>query len=185
MEYKEIIDKIKPEMEKSMEFFKRELAKIRAGRATPSLIEDMVVDCFGQKLPLKQMANISLAGPRQLIVQPWDESYIIEIEKTVSRSNLGASVAVEGKTIRISLPPLSQEFRQNLLNLLSGIMEQTRQTVRRWRERAWKEVQEKERAGDIREDDKFRAKDELQKLVDEYNKKIEELSENKKKEIEA
>ncbi len=166
-----------------MDFFKRELAKIRANRAAPSLIEDMVVDCFGQKLPLKQLANISLAGPRQLVVQPWDESYIVEIEKTVSRSNLGANVAVQGKTISISLPPLSQEFRERLLDLLAEKMEQARQTVRHWRERAWKQVQEKEKAGDIREDDKFRAKDELQKLVDGYNKKIEELAENKKREI--
>ncbi len=183
MEYKEIIDKIKPEMEKVIGFLERELQKIRTSRATPSLVEDIMVGCFGQKLPLKQVGTITLSGPRQIIIQPWDKSYLEAIEKAISQSNLGAGVFVEGGAVRLSLPSLSGEYRQNLLKVLSEKMEEGRKTIRRWREEAWKEVQEKERAGEIREDDKFRAKDELQDLIDEHNKKIEELGENKKREI--
>lgn len=183
MEYKDIIEKIKPEMDKAIGFLEREIAKIRANRAAPSLIEDIMVDCFGQKLPLKQMGTITPGGPRQLIIQPWDASYLEAIEKALSQSNLGASVSKEGEVIRVSLPPLSEEFRESLLKVLSEKMEQGRRTVRRWREQAWKEVQEKQRTGEIREDDKYRAKDDLQKLVDEHNKKIDEMGETKKKEI--
>lgn len=183
MEYKEIIEKIKPEMEKVINFLERELTKIRTGRASPSLIEDTIVDCFGQKLPLKELAAISSPEPRQIVIQPWDKSYIESIEKALSRSSLGVSPVVDKDLIRISLPPLSDEYRKNLLRILSEKQEEARKTIRRWREEVWDEIQEKFKTGEIREDDKFRAKDELQKLIDEYNEKIEKIGERKKKEI--
>ncbi len=183
MEYKEIIDKIKPEMEKVISFLERELAKIRTGRASVSLIEDIVVECFGQKFPLKQLAAISSPSLKQIVIQPWDKSYIEPIEKAVSQSSLGAAPIVDKDLIRISLPPLSEEYRNNLLRILSEKQEEARKTIRHWRGEGWEEVQEKTKDGEIREDDKFRAKDELQDLIDEYNKKIEEMGERKKKEI--
>jgi len=182
-DYKEIIEKTKPEMEKVISFLERELAKIRTGRASVSLIEDIVVECFNQKFPLKQLAAISSPSPKQIVIQPWDKSYIEPIEKAISQSSLGAGPIVDKDLIRISLPPLSEEYRSNLLRVLSEKQEEARKTIRHWRGEAWEEVQEKTKDGDIREDDKFRAKDELQDLVDEYNKKIEEMGERKKKEI--
>lgn len=183
MEYKEIIDKIRPEMNKVIKFFEGELQKIRTGRASPSLIEDILVDCFSQKLPLKQLGAISSPEPRQLLIQPWDKSYIEAIEGAVRQSNIGASPVVDKEVIRIHLPPLTEEFRKDLLRVLSEKGELAKQTIRRWREEVWREVQDQFKEGKIREDDKFRVKDELQELVDEYNEKIETLGEKKRREI--
>jgi len=181
--YKEIIDKIKPELEKVVSFLEGELTKIRTGRASPSLVENTIVECFGEKFPLKQLAAISSQGPKQIIIQPWDKSYIEPIEKALSKSSLGTSPVVDKDLIRISLPPLSDEYRKSLLRIISEKQEESRKTIRRWREQAWDEIQEGFKNKEIREDDKFRAKDELQKLVDKYNEKIEEMVERKKKEI--
>lgn len=181
--YKEIIEKIKPEFEKVINFLEGELTKIRTGRASPSLVENTIVECFGQKFPLKQLAAISSQGPKQIIIQPWDKSYIEPIEKALSKSSLGTSPIVDKDLIRISLPPLSDEYRKDLLRIISEKQEEARKTIRRWREKAWDEIQEKFKEGEIREDDKFRAKDELQELVDKYNEKIEEMVDRKKKEI--
>jgi len=183
MIYKDIIEKIKPELEKTINYLKDELSKVRIGRASPSLVEDIVVKCFGQKFPLKQLAAISSPEPRQIIIQPWDKSYLEPIEKALAAEDLGVSPIVDQEIIRINLPSLNEEYREKLMRLLSEKQEEARKTVRRWREEAWDEIQEKAQGGEIKEDNKFRAKDELQKLVDEYNKKIKELVENKKKTI--
>lgn len=183
MTYQEIINQIKPELDKVINFLEREVAKIRTGRASPALIEDLIVDCFGQKLPLKQLGAISCPNPRQIVIQPWDKSYIEAIEKAMSQSSLGMSPVVDKDVIRLSLPLLSEEHRKNLLKILSEKQEEAKKTIRRWREEAWDKIQEEFKEGKIREDDKFRGKDELQELIDEYNEKIEEIGERKKKEI--
>jgi len=183
MNYKDIIQKIKPEMEKAVGFLERELGKIRTSRASTVLVEDIQVECFGQRFPLKQLALISIPEPRQILIQPWDNSYIEGILKTLENSSLGISPVVDGNFIRLNLPPLSGEFRKDLSRAISEKKEATKKTVRHWREGAWDEIQEKFKEGKIREDDKFKAKDELQDLVDEYNKKIDEMVKKKEKEI--
>ena len=130
--YKDIINKIKPELDKVISFLERELAKIRTGRAIPSLVEDVVVECFGQKFPLKQLATISIPEPKQILIQPWDKSYIEGIVKALEKSSLGAAPIVDKDLIRISLPPLSEEFREELLRLISQRQEEARKTIRRW-----------------------------------------------------
>lgn len=182
-DYQEIINNIKPELDKVVNFFERELAKIRASRASSSLVEDVQVECFGQKFPLKQLGAISTPEPRKIIIQPWDNSYIEPIMNALSRSGSGISPVADKDLIRISLPPLSEEYRKNLLSLLSQKAEEVKRTIRHWREMAWDEIQDGFQAGEIREDDKYRGKDRLQELVDEYNEKIKELVEKKKKEI--
>ena len=183
--HKEIIDKIKPELDKVIRFLEEELAKIRTSRVSPSLVEDIMVDCFGQKLPLKQLGAISSPGPRQLIIQPWDNSYVEPIEKALAMHDISSSPQTkeEQSVIRIELPPLTEEYRKKLLRVLSEKQEQARQTLRRWREEAWRQIQDGFKEGKVREDDKFRAKDELQKLIDKYNEKIDTLGEKKKREI--
>lgn len=183
MNYKDIIEKIKPELEKVVSFFSGELSKIRTGRATPSLVEDILVDVFGQKMPVKQLGAISAPEPRQLVIQPWDKSYVEPIEKAISQSNMGTSPVVDKDVIRINLPTLTEEYRKNLIKLLSEKEEEARKIIRKWREEAWGEIQEKTREGEIREDDKFKAKEELQEMVDEFIKKIEDLGEKKRREI--
>ncbi len=181
--YQEIIDKIKPELDKTLDFLEKELGKIRANRASVSLVEDIEVECFNQKFTLKQLASISIPKPREIVIQPWDKSYLEYIEKAIIRSSSGINPIVDGELIRISLPPLSGEYRESLLTLISQKKEETRQTIRKWRGEAWEEVQTLTQEGKIREDDKFRAKDKLQELIDDYNEKIEKLTENKKKEV--
>src|SRR4030042_2787299 len=183
MTYQEIIDQIKPELEKVISFLEKEWGRMRTSRASPSLVEDIEVECFNQKFPLKQLGSILIAGPRQLTIQPWDKSYLEPIEKAISQTSLGAAPVVDKDLIRISFPQLSEEYRKDLLNLLSTKKEETKRTIRRWREQAWDKIQKGFKEGEIREDDKFRGKDKLQELIDEYNEKIDEITERKKKEI--
>ena len=183
--YQDILQKMKPEMDKAVTFFQGELAKIRTGQASPSLVEDVQVNVLGQKMSLKQLAGISCPSRRQILIQPWDTSYMEPIEKALQQSSLSTSPVVQGDAIRIHLPQLTQEYRQQLAKLLGVKAEDTRKTIRKWREDAWEEIQEQTKKGEIREDDKFRAKHELQKLVDDYNVKVEELVGRKRKEIEV
>lgn len=181
--YKEIIEKIKPELEKVLTFFEREIAQVRTTRASPALVENIVVDYLDQKFPLKQLAAISCPQPKQILIQPWDRSYLEPISLAVSRSNLGINAVVDKDIVRITLPSLTEEYRKNLTRLISTKSEQAKITIRHWREKSWKEIQDSFEEGKIREDDKFRAKDELQKLVDDYHKKMDEIREKKEKEI--
>lgn len=183
MEYKEIINKIKPELDKTIGFLDKELSKVRTGRATPALVEDVVVECFDQKFPLKQLAAISVPETKLILIQPWDKSYTEPIVRALESTGVGANPVVDKDSIRINLPPLSEEYRKELIHLIAEKQEQARKTMRHWREQAWSELQEKTKIGEIREDDKFRGKDKLQELIDEYHDKIEQIGEKKKKEI--
>lgn len=183
MLYKEFIDKVKPEFEKAFKFLEGELAKIRTSRASPALVEDIEVNAFGSKFALKQLGSISAPQTNQLVIQPWDTSYLEPIEKAISQSGLGMSSAVDKNVIRLSLPLLTEEYRQQLTKTLNEKAEQTKQTIRRWRDDAWNKIQAAQKAKEISEDDKFRGKDELQKVVDEYHEKIKNLVEKKKGEI--
>jgi ribosome recycling factor len=182
--YKEIIQKIKPECDKAVVFLTSEMGKIRTGRATPALVEDVVVDCFGQKFPLKQLAAISTPEARQIMIQPWDSSYIQGIVAALQKTGVGANPVVDNVSIRVNLPTITADYRKDLLRLISEKQEDTRKIIRKWREEAWSEIQIGFRDGKVREDDKFKAKDELQELVDDYNEKIDEIGDKKKKETE-
>lgn len=183
MDYQELINKIKPDLDRTSEYFKGELSKLRVGRATPAMVEDLEVECYGSRMPIKQLANITAPQPRLIIIQPWDKSILEDIKKAISQSSLGVSPVIDGEVIRVNIPPLSEERREELVKILRDRMEEARISIRHKREEAWKEVQESERAGEIPEDDKFKAKDKLQDLVDEYNKKIEEIGKKKEGEI--
>jgi len=183
MSYKEFIDKVKPEFEKTFKFLEGELAKIRTSRASPALVEDIEVSAFGQKFPLKQLGAISTPQTNQLVIQPWDISYIEPIEKAISQSGLGMSCAVDKNLIRLNLPMLTEEYRNSLGKVLNEKAEQAKQTMRRQREDVWNKIQAAQKAKEISEDDKFRGKDELQKVVDDYQEKIKNLVEKKKNEL--
>ena len=127
-------------MDKVVNFLDRELAKFRTGRASPSLVEDIVVECFGQKFPLKQLSAISIPEPRQILIQPWDRSYIEGIVKALSETGIGANPVVDKEAVRINLPPLSGDYRKSLLHLISEKQEEARRTIRKWREEAWDEI---------------------------------------------
>jgi ribosome recycling factor len=181
--YKEFIDKVKPEFEKSFKFLEMELAKIRTSRASPALVEDIEVNAFGSKFPIKQLGAISTPATNQIVIQPWDISYIEPIEKAISQSGLGMSCVVDKNVIRLNLPMLTEEYRNSLGKIINEKAEQAKQVMRRQREDAWNKIQAAQKAKEISEDDKFRGKDELQKIVDDYQEKIKSLSEKKKNEL--
>jgi len=181
--YKEFIDKAKPEFEKAFKFLDSELAKVRTSRANPSMVEDMEVNAFGSKFTLKQLGAISTPQTNQIVIQPWDISYIEPIEKAISQSGLGMSAVVDKNIIRLNLPLLTEEYRHTLGKILNDKAEQTKQTIRRLREDSWNKIQSAEKAKEISEDDKFKGKEELQKIIEEYNEKIKTLVEKKKNEL--
>ena len=185
MAYQEIVDKTKAEFDKALDFFARELTKVRTGQASPALVEDIMVEAYGQKMAVKQLAAISCPERRQILVQPWDSSMLASIERALMQVSFGASPIVDKDSVRIILPTLTQEFREKLLKLLAEKSEESRQIMRKARDEGWSEIQEAARKSEIREDDKFKGKDELQKLVDEYSKKIDQAVERKKTEIEG
>lgn len=181
--YKELIQKAKPDFNSAIDYLQRELAKIRTSRASPALIENLKVDIFGQSFPLKQLGTISTLKTREILIQPWDSSYIEGIVKAIEHADLGISPVVSGNEIRISLPPMSEEFRESLLKIVSEKKERAKKMVREIREKIWNQLQKGCREGKISEDDKYKGKDELQDLVEEYNDKIEEIVEKKIQEI--
>lgn len=181
--YQEIIKNIRPNLDKVIEKLKQDIGALRTGQASPGLVENILVDCYGSKMSIKQLAAINVADARTLVVHAWDKSIIKEIEKAIRGSGGGLSSAVDGEIIRVSLPLPSEETRKEMVKVLHEKLEEGRVAIRIARERAWKEIQELTRLGKIREDDKFRGKDELQKLIDEYNEKIKEIGGRKEKEI--
>ena len=181
--YKEIINKIKPELDKVLDYLNKEVAKIRTGRVSTSLVEDLMIDYYGTKTSLKEISSVSISGPRAISIQPWDKSILLSIERAILESSLGVNPVVERDKIMLFFPPLSEEYRKGLLRTSNEKLERARSSVRRWREEIWRQIQEGFRQGKIREDDKFRARDELQEVIDDYNEKIEEIGEKKKKEI--
>jgi len=183
MSYQEIIEKLKPELQTIVDNFTLTLQKIRAGRPSIVLIENIKADCFGQKLPLRQLGAISTPSPREICLQLWDKSYLEGVIRAIENENLGLSVRIEEDKIYLSAPPLSEEARKNLIKVLNQEKEKTFQEIRRARDKAWKEIQEGFKTGEIREDDKYRGKEKLEEVVHKYKDKIEEIVESKEKEI--
>lgn len=180
---KDLIDSKRDAFEKAVDHFAGEAAKIRTGRANPALVEGLMVDYYGTRTPLKQMASITVPEARQIAISPWDKGSLTLIEAAIRESDLGLNPGNDGQLIRIMLPALTEERRKDLVKALNTRAEEGRIAVRTVREEVWKEIQEMEKEGLIGEDDKFFGKDELQKVVDEYNGKIETLREKKEEEI--
>ncbi|MEN8252737.1 MAG: ribosome recycling factor [Patescibacteria group bacterium] len=180
--YKDIIELHKEDMDKSVEHLEKEILKLRTGRANPAIVENLSVDCYGVETPVKQIANISVPEARQLLVQPWDKSNLEAMEKAITDADLGATISNDGIAVRMTFPPMTEENRIDLVKVLGQKAEEARVGVRATREDVWKEIQKMEKDGEISEDDKFSGKDDLQKIVDDYNDKIESIK--KKKEVE-
>lgn len=180
---KELIDGKKGDFENAVTHFAEEAAKLRTGRANPALVEHIMVDYYGTKTPLMQIASISIPEARQILIQPWDKGAMQPIETAIRESDLGLNPGNDGQNIRVVLPALNEERRRDLVKTLGARAEDARIAIRTVREDIWKEIQDMEKEGVIGEDDKFQGKDTLQKVVDEYNAKIESLKEKKEEEI--
>ncbi len=169
----------KRKLEKSIERLKTEIAGLRTGRASPALVEDVEVEYYGTKTPLKALASISSPDPRQIVIQPWDKAALQPIEHAIQKSSLGLNPVTDQNTIRLSIPPLTEESRKELVKMLKRFVEDARIQVRKERD----EVLKKAKAEGASEDEMFRRKNEIQKIVDEANKKIEDLASAKENEI--
>jgi ribosome recycling factor len=181
--YKEKIEASRKDFEKSVEYFKEEIGKIRTGRASAGLVENLSVDYYGSKSPLKQVASISIPEPRTIVISPWDKGSLIYIEKAIKESDLNLNPINDGIVIRINLPALNEERRKELVKLLNQKAEEARVAVRKGREDILDEIEAMKKEGKIGEDDMFQGKEKLQKVVDEYNAKIEEIRKKKEEEI--
>lgn len=165
------------------EWLSKEFSGIRTGRATPLLLDGVNVEVYGTHMPVNQLANVSIEGARSLRVTPYDKGTLKEIEKALIKADLGVGVAVDEDGIRISFPELTSERREQLIKLAKSKLEDARQTIRSEREKVWSDIQKQEKEGGMSEDDKFRSKEEMQKIIDDANKNLEEHFEKKEKEI--
>lgn len=179
----DILEKLKSELKKIEEFLKAELASLRIGRATPVLVENILVDCYGAKTPLKQIASISAPESRLLVIEPWDKNVLSAIEKAVLTSDLGLNPVVDKNLIRISIPPLTQERRDSLIKIAGTKLEDAKIQCRAKRDEAMKEIGVLFDSKKITEDEKFKMKEKSQQAIDETNKTLENLIKSKEKEI--
>jgi ribosome recycling factor len=173
----------KAELKKVEDFLGKEYNQLNVGRASPMVLDGVSVESYGSRMPLKNVASVSIEDPKTLRIIPFDKSQIKEIEKAIAAANLGLSVATDDMGIRVIFPQLTTETRQSLVKVLKEKLEEQRITVRRERERVWEDVQAKEHDGGLTEDEKFRAKEELQKIIDESNRNLEATFEKKEKEV--
>lgn len=169
--------------DQSIEHLTRELHKLRTGRANPALLEDIRADYYGVPTPVKQMANISVPEARQLLISPWDKNALQPIEKAIRDAGIGLNPTNEGDKLRITIPQLTGERRQELAKMVGKIAEEARVRIRAAREEIVKGIKQDEDGGKISEDERFRRQEQLQKMIDEYNQKIKTLAEAKEKEI--
>lgn len=184
MEYvKDILKTFEQELARAKELFRTEISSLRTGRASPALLEDLEVEYYGTKTPLKQIASISTPDARSLVIQPWDKGALEAISKAIENSPLHLAPIADGDHIRLTLPQLTEERRKDLLKILGAKIEEVRVRARRARDEAWKDVQQSEKDKIISEDEKFRVKDELQKKMDGFNTELENVRGKKEKEI--
>jgi len=173
----------KIELKKVVEFLGKEYSQLNVGRATPSVLDGIAVESYGSYVTLNTVASVSIEDPKTLRIAPWDKNLVKNIEKSIMAGNLGLSVATDDSGIRVIFPQLTTETRRNLVKVLKEKLEEARITVRKERENIWNEVQALEKSGKLTEDEKFRAKDDLQKIIDEMNGNLGALFEKKEKEV--
>jgi ribosome recycling factor len=172
-----------PKLEEVRAHWEEELNKIRAGRATPAMVEDVMVEAYGTRTPLKQLSSISAPDPKTIQIQPWDAQLVKQIEKSLVVANLGMTPTVDGIVVRLNLPPMTEERREELTRQVGKKAEEARIAIRQIRDEAVKELREAQKAKAISEDDEFFGKKEFQTVIDEMNQKINALEEQKKKEL--
>lgn len=179
----EITTKLKSEMERIISLVREEVAGLRTGRATATLVDSLPIPYYGSIVPLKQLASITVPEPTVILIQPWDKQATGDIEQAIRTSPLGLSPLNEGGQIRLVLPPLTAERRAQLVKTLHQKGEGGKVGLRAVRKAHWEKIQAMVKASTLTEDDKYRYEDELNKIIDHYNQKIDTLLEDKEKEL--
>jgi ribosome recycling factor len=173
----------KNDIKKVEEFLGKEYSQLNIGRASPMVLDSISVESYGSYVPLKNIASVSIEDPKTLRIAPWDKNQIKDIERAIQAANIGLSLATDDAGIRVIFPPLTTESRQTLVKVLKQKLEESRITLRKEREGVLSDIQEQEKAGKMTEDERFRAKDELQKIIDEANNNLEAHFEKKETEV--
>ena len=179
----QVLSDIDSRMDRSLDAFKRDLAQLRTGRATPSLIENVSVDYYGSATPLKQIASISAPDARAIVVQPWDKGSMREIEKSLQRSEMGFNPSNDGNVITEPIPALTNERRQEMVKLLRRKAEDGKVSLRNVRRDGLETLRKMEKDKAISQDENRRAQDQLQKVTDGHSKQIDETASAKEAEI--
>ncbi len=174
---------LKLSVKETEDWLKREFTGIRTGRANPALLDVVKVDAYGQQMTINQLANISIEDSRVLRIAVWDGTQTKAIEKGILSSNLGVSAAVDDKGIRVIFPELTSDRRQSFVKLAKQKLEEAKIRVRNDREKVVKDIDARNKSGEVSDDDKFRLKNELQKILDDAGKVLEDLFSKKEKEI--
>ena len=180
---KEVLVSHEDRMKKSIEALKREYSSLRAGRATPALLDKIMVDYYNSPTPINQVANISVPEPRMILIQPWEKPMLHEIEKAIMKSDLGLNPNSDGTAIRLSIPQLTQDRRGELVKSVNKKSEETKIAVRNIRRDANDVFKKMEKAKEVTEDEAKKAQNDMQKLVDKYVKEVDSIRAVKEKEI--
>mgnify|MGYP005725484879 CR=1 FL=1 len=183
MSLEKIYQDTKGRMNKSVEHVQHELARIRTGRATPALLDAVKVEYYGSMMPLNQVSTVAAPEPRLLVIQPWEKRLIGEIEKAILQADLGLNPANDGNVVRVPIPELSEERRQDLLKLVKKYCEDGRIAIRNVRRDANEAVKKLEKDHEISEDNSHDAHDKIQKFTNDYIKEIDDVLAHKEKEI--
>jgi ribosome recycling factor len=179
----DILKQTEEKMSKALAYLQEEFKTIRAGKVTPAVLEKVTVNYFGSALPVNQLATISAPEPRVLIVQPWDQSILKEVEKVILKANLGVTPQVDRQFIRLVFPPLTEERRKDLIKEVKRLSEDCRVELRNHRRSANDAIRELKEQGKISEDDRDRYLEKVQKLLDKYIELVDEVLEKKEKSI--
>jgi len=179
----DVVDQVNAKMEASVEALKRELVKIRTGRASLALLDGIRVDAYGSMLPVDQVGTMTIPESRLIVIQPWDPQMLPVIEKAILSSDLGLTPANDGKVIRLTIPQLTEERRKELVKQVKKIAEEFKVTVRNVRRETNDSLKKMKKDKDISEDDMFRLQEEAQKATDAFIKQIDEVAAGKEKEV--
>jgi len=180
---KQLFIEVEKRMKKAIQATQHELATIRTAKATTSLLDGIKVEYYGTTVPINQVAVISVPEPRMLVVQPWEKGMIAEIEKALLKSDLGLTPNNDGTVIRLPIPPLTQERRQELVKVVRRLAEEGRVAIRNIRREANEELRKAEKDGDLPQDDSKRAQEHIQELTDKHIEVVNEVVEGKEQEI--
>jgi ribosome recycling factor len=166
-----------------VDHFKQSLTSLRTGRANAALVENISIDVYGSKTPLMHVASVSVPDAKTIAIQPWDKTNLGPIEKAIQISNVGLQPVNDGILIRLSVPPMTEERRKEMVKVIGQLSEEARVGIRSIREDLWKDIKRQEDDNEMTSDDVVDAKEDLQKVVDAYNEKIKDLAATKEKEI--
>lgn len=180
---KELLQDTEERMQKAVEALQSDLMAIRTGRASPALLDRVRVEYYGTPTPLNQLATVSAPEPRLLVVRPWDPKVLPDIERAILKSELGLTPSNDGKVIRLVIPRLTEERRQELAKIVARRVEEGRVAVRNIRREAMEDLREMEKEKIISEDEMFRTRDEVQELTDRYIARIDEIGKAKEAEL--